>query len=67
MSSKVVYGHFSAVSGSKVRHMYDANGKLLGTITKKDGGGYRVFRLLDGKIRDKAYLEDAYKTIRRSN
>ena len=65
--SKVIKGTFSKISGSRVRHMYDGNGKLLGTITKLEDGTYRVFRLKDNKIRDKAYLSEAYKTIARAN
>ena len=65
--SKVIRGEFSKISGSKVRQMYSADGRLLGTITKMENGDYRIFRLKDGKIRTKAYLADAYKSIARSN
>jgi hypothetical protein len=65
--SNIVKGQFSKISGSRVRHMYTADGQILGTITKLEDGTYRVFRLKDGKIRDKEYLVDAYKTIARAN
>lgn len=67
LSNRVVYGKFSENAGSKVRRVYDASGNLLGTITKRDDGGYRVVRVRDGKVREKRYLEDAFKTIRRAN
>lgn len=65
--SNVVRGEFSKVAGSKVRRMYDGNGNFIGTIVKAAEGGYRVVRAKDGKIRHKAYLADAYKSIARSN
>lgn len=62
-----VKSHFSDVSGSDVRHVYDADGKsLLGIIFKEGRGKYRVQRI-DGKVRHKATLNDAFKTVRRSN
>lgn len=64
--SNVIKGRFSE-RNSNVRHMYDASGALLGTITKLSDGTYRVYRLKDGKVRVKEYLEEAFKTIRRSN
>lgn len=63
---KVIKGHFSKTSGSKVRDMYDSDGKYLGLITKLDDGGYRVIRV-DGKQRVKDSLEEAYKSIARAN
>jgi len=63
---KAAYGKFSDVSGTDVRHVYDASGRLLGVI-RKIKGGYRVYRTADGKTRDKQYLSDAFKTIRRQN
>jgi len=65
--SKIIKGEFSKISGSKVRTMYSEDGRILGTITKLDEGGYRVFRLKDNKIRTKTFLADAYRTIARAN
>jgi len=65
-TSNVVYGKFSKVGGTGVRHVYDASGNLLGVIRKKEAGGYRICRL-DGKIREKEKLEEAFKSIRRQN
>lgn len=63
-----VRGSFSPINGSKVRRVFNDNGILLGTITKMDdNSGYRVYRITDGKMRVKAYLKDAFKTIRRAN
>lgn len=67
MSNRVVYGNFSETAGSKVRRVYDIAGNLLGTVTKKDTGGYRVYRLKDGKVKEKKRLDEAYKAIRRAN
>lgn len=65
--AKQVVSHYSDVSGSNVRHVYDENGKtLLGTIFKMGRGKYRVQRM-DGKIRFKDTLADAFKTVRRAN
>mgnify|MGYP006951076344 CR=1 FL=1 len=62
-----VSSHFSDVSGSNVRHVFDEDGKsLLGIIFKEGRGKYRVQRI-DGKIRTKETLQDAFKTVRRSN
>lgn len=64
--AKVAYGNFSEVNGSKVRIMRDATGAMLGTITKtKDG--YRIYRVKDGKVREKHYLSDAIKSVSRAN
>lgn len=65
-TAKKAYGKFSDVSGTDVRHVYDNSGKLLGII-RKISTGYRVYRTADGKTRDKQYLSDAFKTIRRVN
>ena len=65
--SNIVKGTFSKVNGSKVRMMFDKDGKLIGSITKMENGDYRIFRLKDGKTRVKQYLADAYKSIARSN
>lgn len=62
-----VKSHFSPVSGSDVRHVFDEDGsRLLGVIIKEGRGKYRVQRM-DGKVRMKDTLNDAFKTIRRSN
>jgi len=65
--SKVAVGNFSPVNGSKVRRMWNEQGEFLGTITKLDQGGYKVFRAADGKTRIKKLMADAYKSIRRVN
>lgn len=66
-TQKKVYGHFSARAGSRVRRMYsNMDGTYLGTIRKLDTGGYEV-RRKDGKVRVKAALADAYKSIARAN
>lgn len=62
---KIVKGEFSAVSGSTVRIVRDSSGAILGTIHKVLGG-YRVVRV-DGKVRQKVYLADAFKTVARAN
>lgn len=67
MANKIVVGKFSENAGSAVRRVYDASGNLLGTIAKKESGGYRVYRLKDGKVREKRLLEDAFRTIARAN
>lgn len=70
ITNKVVHGKFSKVSGTGVRHVYDASGNHLGVIMKLDkehGGGYKAIRTRDGKSRVKPLLADAFKTIRRSN
>lgn len=65
-ASKVT-SHFSPVSGSECRHVYSEDGKsLLGVIIKVAKGKYRVQRL-DGKVRLKDNLQDAFRTIRRAN
>lgn len=63
---KLIKGEFSQVNGSDVRIVRDGVGNILGTIHKLPRGGYRVVRR-DGKIREKAYLQDAFKTISRAN
>lgn len=63
---KVIVGKFSKVSGSKVREMRLSDGTFLGFIEKLDEGGYRIIRK-DGKSRVKPLLEDAYRSIARSN
>lgn len=62
---KLIKGEFSQVNGSDVRIVRDGVGNILGTIHKVKNG-YRVVRR-DGKIREKAYLQDAFKTIARAN
>lgn len=59
-------GHFSAISGSNCRHVYTQEGRLLGVIYKQQDGNYRVQRM-DGKIRVKDKLADAFKSIKRAN
>lgn len=67
-SIKAVKGHFSAINGTSVRHVYSEDGKsLLGIVYKESKGRYRVQRLSDGKVRHKDTLEAAYKTIRSAN
>lgn len=66
-STNVVVGKFSKNHGSKVRRIYDTEGNFLGTITKMESGGYRVYRQKDGKVREKPYLAEAKKTIARAN
>lgn len=64
---KVISGNFSKTHGSNVRVMKDSDGNFLGYIEKLEGGmGYKVIRK-DGKTRIKHYLEDAYKSVARSN
>ena len=68
MANSQVRGSFSPINGSKVRRVFSETGILLGTITKMDdNSGYRVYRITDGKMRVKAYLKDAFKTIKRAN
>jgi hypothetical protein len=66
-TSSGVYGKYSDVAGTRVRRVFDSRGVILGTITKTDDGQYRVFRITDGKIRVKKYLDEAFKTIKRRN
>jgi len=66
MKTNVVYGKFSDVAGSGVRHCYDASGNLLGVIRKLSDGTYRVYRQ-DGKVRDKPRLQEAFRTVARAN
>ncbi len=67
MSANKVTSHFSPVSGTDVRHVFDEEGKkLLGVIIKVGRGKYRVQRV-DGKMRMKDSLTDAFKTVRRAN
>lgn len=67
MTIKQAKGSFSSVNGSNVRIVYTNEGAILGTVTKLgDRKGYRVTRI-DGKVRVKQTLADAYKSIRRSN
>lgn len=63
---KLIVGKFSKVSGSKVREMRLSDGTFLGFIEKLDEGGYRIIRA-DGKSRVKPLLEEAYRSIARSN
>lgn len=64
---KVISANFSKTEGSNVRVMKDSEGNFLGYIEKLEGGvGYKVIRK-DGKVRVKAYLEDAYKSVGRAN
>lgn len=65
-ASKNVYGKFSDVAGSRVRRVYDEKGNILGIITKTDRGTYRIVRM-DGKVREKRYLDEAFKSISRAN
>lgn len=65
-TSNVVYGKFSDIGGTGVRHVYDAAGNLRGVIRKKEAGGYRIYRV-DGKVRDKEKLQDAFASIKRQN
>lgn len=64
---KAARGHFSELAGTQVRRVYSEEGTLLGVIRKLEAGGYRVYRQLDGKIRDKRSLKEAFQTIRRAN
>ena len=67
MSANKVTSHFSPVSGTDVRHVFDEDGKkLLGVIIKVGRGKYRVQRI-DGKVREKESLNEAFKTVRRAN
>lgn len=67
MSANKVTSHFSSVSGSDVRHVYTEDGKtLLGVIYKMGRGKYRVQRI-DGKLREKDSLKEAFQTVRRKN
>lgn len=59
-------GHFSSISGSQCRHVYSTEGRLLGVILKQQDGSYRVQRI-DGKVRVKEKLADAFKSITRAN
>lgn len=62
-----VKGSFSTVTGSDTRIVYTTDGRILGTIKKlTDKKGYRATRL-DGKVRCKPTLAEAFKTIRRGN
>lgn len=62
---KIVQGSFSSVNGSTVRIVRDSSGTILGTIHKVLGG-YRVVRV-DGKVREKVLLSEAFKTVARAN
>lgn len=66
-TTKQCFGKFSDVSGTDVRHVYTPEGTLLGVIRKLAAGGYRTYRTRDGKSRDKATLQEAFRTIRRAN
>lgn len=64
---KTVKGNFSTVTGSDTRIVYTTDGKILGTVHKlSDKRGYKVVRI-DGKVRTKQTLAEAYKTIRRAS
>jgi hypothetical protein len=65
--SNAVKAHFSPVSGSSVRRMYDSQGNFVGLITKLVEGGYRVQRFPDQKTRVKKTLAQAYASIARVN
>jgi hypothetical protein len=67
MAISKTIGHFSDNAGSSVRRVYTEEGTLLGVIRKLEAGGYRVYRQLDGKQRDKRTLKEAFQTIRRAN
>jgi len=67
MTIKSAHGKFSELAGTQVRRVYSDEGTLLGVIRKLEAGGYRVYRQLDGKIRDKGSLKEAFQTIRRAN
>lgn len=60
-----VKGEFSSVNGSTVRIVRNSSGAILGTIHKVLGG-YRVVRV-DGKVRQKALLAEAFRTVARAN
>lgn len=62
---RAIKSEFSTVNGSKVRIVRDIRGSILGTITKTEDG-YRVTRV-DGKVRVKPKLEQAFKSIVRAN
>lgn len=65
--SKVIKGEWSEHNGSKVRIIRDSSGAILGTVTKLEEGGYRIFRVKDSKTRTKRLLSDAFKSIARAN
>lgn len=60
-----IKGSFSPVSGNNTRRMFDNRGNFLGLIIKCSEG-YRVQRL-DGKMRVKKTLAQAFASIARSN
>lgn len=68
MTIKECKGSFSQVSGSSVRIVYTDSGKILGTVKKLEGNkGYKITRTIDGKVRTKPTLAEAYKSIRRAS
>ena len=66
VNGRMIVGHYSKVSGSRVREMFDSTGRFLGYIERLEEGGYRCVRI-DGKQRHKKTLEEAYRSIGRRN
>ncbi len=64
--TRQVVSHFSKTAGTKVRRVYTTEGAFLGTVVKKDTGGYRIVRQ-DGKVREKQHLKDAMQSVARAN
>lgn len=62
---KVVKGQFVENTNNKIRKIYKGE-ELVGMITKLDEGGYRITRM-DGKVRFRDKLEEAYLTCARAN
>jgi len=63
--SAAVKGHFSPVAGNNTRRVFDASNNFIGIIVKCSEG-YRITRL-DGKVRVKVTLAEAFRSIARSN
>lgn len=63
--SAAVKGHFSPIAGNNTRRVYDNRDNFLGIIVKCSEG-YRITRL-DGKVRVKATLAEAFRSVARSN
>lgn len=64
-SASSVKGQFSPVAGNNTRRVFDASNNFLGIIVKCKEG-YRVTRL-DGKVRIKSTLKEAFASVARSN
>lgn len=62
---KVVKGQFVENTNNKIRKIYRGE-ELVGMVTKLDEGGYRITRM-DGKVRERKTLEEAYLTCARAN